>query len=570
MEGRRQALPFDPSFSHAEDYVSSILHFATNNYLFQTICGGVHILDFLIREPDLYSTILPLEWRQWFDSISVPDLLDLLLREDLHLFSPAHFPAQSWRGSAIPPRSLLQYVQDVRRHTLIRDFRPLPAESQRLELSYKVALGMNVKKKIEVESFSRFVEKLTRDIEDKHGHEITHIMDFGAGQNYLGRALASPPFERRVVALESKTHNVAGAKSLDGKAGLRPRERIMRNKKEYREALAVKTKPPTIPKDQHSVLRYGTQIYEDETNFSRQNSIQYLETIIESGDLSGPIDEMRRRRNQDPSFLVIGLHACGNLTHHGIRSLILNSCVKAVCLVGCCYNLLTERNRPPTFKLPSLRYHNIRLEKASSAFDPHGFPMSERMINLPGPHGEGVSLNITARSMACQAPQNWTSDDCQSFFTRHFYRSLLQRILLDRGILRIPPAEDDGFPGASGQPVIIGSLRKPVYASFISYVRGATAKLRKFATLDEKYIELLEQLTDDEILEYEVKYASKKKELSIIWSLMSFSAGVAESLILVDRWLFLKEQSNVQDCWIETVFESEKSPRNFCVVGIKG
>ena len=568
MEERRRSLPFDPSFDHEEDYVSSILHFVTNSQLFQTICGGVHILDFLTREPDLYSAILPQDWRLWFDSVSVPDILDLLLHEDLRLFSPSSSPVKSWRGGAIPPHGLLQYVRDVRRHTLVRDFKSLHVETRGLNLSYKVALGMNIKKKMEVESFSQYVEKLTRDLEDMHGHEITHIMDFGAGQNYLGRALASPPFGRRVVALESKTHNVAGAKSLDNKAGLGPRERIMRNKKEYREALAVKASPPMVSKGQQLVVSNGTQFGEDDRASDHRNNIQYLQTIIESGNLSGPIDQMRRK-NQNPSFLVIGLHACGNLTHHGIRSLILNSCVKAVCLVGCCYNLLTERTGPPTFKFPSLRYHNIRLEKASSAFDPHGFPMSKRMTNVPGPCGEGVNLNITARSMACQAPQNWTSDDCHSFFTRHFYRSLLQRILLDHGILRIPRTEDDGLLGATGQPVIIGSLRKPVYASFISYVRGATAKLRKFATLDEEHIELLETLSDDEILDYEARYANKKKELSIVWSLMSFSAGVAESAILVDRWLFLKEQSIVKDCWVETVFEPKKSPRNFCVVGIK-
>jgi hypothetical protein len=50
---------------------------------------------------------------------------------------------------------------------------------------------------------------------------------------------------------------------------------------------------------------------------------------------------------------------------------------------------------------------------------------------------------------------------------------------------------------------------------------------------------------------------------------MAFSAGVVESVIVVDRWLFLKEQKEVKNCWVEAVFDYEQSPRNMVVVGIK-
>jgi hypothetical protein len=51
---------------------------------------------------------------------------------------------------------------------------------------------------------------------------------------------------------------------------------------------------------------------------------------------------------------------------------------------------------------------------------------------------------------------------------------------------------------------------------------------------------------------------------------MAFSAGVVESLIVVDRWLYLKEHEDlVRDCWVEPVFDYKQSPRNLVVVGIK-
>jgi hypothetical protein len=41
-------------------------------------------------------------------------------------------------------------------------------------------------------------------------------------------------------------------------------------------------------------------------------------------------------------------------------------------------------------------------------------------------------------------------------------------------------------------------------------------------------------------------------------------------LIVVDRWLFLREHGDVvSECWVEPVFDYGLSPRNLVVVGIK-
>jgi hypothetical protein len=77
-------------------------------------------------------------------------------------------------------------------------------------------------------------------------------------------------------------------------------------------------------------------------------------------------------------------------------------------------------------------------------------------------------------------------------------------------------------------------------------------------------------ITDEEIGDYARRYDSLQKELSVTWTLMSFSAGVVESLIVVDRWLFLREHKDlIRDCWVEPVFDYRQSPRNLVVVGIK-
>ena len=301
--------------------------------------------------------------------------------------------------------------------------------------------------------------------------------------------------------------------------------------------------------------------------------MQYVEHRILNGDLSDVIARIPSQEGEQ-GFMVMSLHSCGNLVHHGLRSLLADPAVKAVAMVGCCYNLLTERLGPATYKLPQLRpasQPHPRLQKEGEAYDPNGFPMSHRFCNAN--EGEGLRLNITARMMAVQAPQNWGEKDSENFFARHFYRALLQRIFLDRGVVG-PPSQDcvGGSPAghsSGGTPITIGSLSKGCHDSFVSYVRGALAKLYEDPALGNVMREKMEGLTDAEIADYEERYREKKKDLSVIWSLMAFSAGVIEAAIVVDRWLWLSEQEMVDECWVESVFEYGVSPRNLVVVGTK-
>jgi hypothetical protein len=50
-------LPFSDDFNSADSYVESLLQFTAASTIFQTLCGGVHILDFFTREPSLYHTV---------------------------------------------------------------------------------------------------------------------------------------------------------------------------------------------------------------------------------------------------------------------------------------------------------------------------------------------------------------------------------------------------------------------------------------------------------------------------------------------------------------------------------
>ncbi|KAJ4341490.1 hypothetical protein N0V95_007219 [Ascochyta clinopodiicola] len=721
--GPEQPLPLPAEFGNVDEYVESLLKFSTSSWLLQTLCGGVHVLDFYTRTPDLYSAILPESWRAWFKTRDIMDVLDLLMREDLSQFDHGK---SDWRDGQSPPEDFLQYIKDVRRHLLAREFPRPGAEPQpeQASLARHITMGMKVKKVHEVDNFARYLDRLTSEIASSGKEPITHLVDFGSGQNYLGRALAAQPYSKHIVAVESRPHNIEGAKNMDILAKLVKKPLVMRNKKEYRaltgkgkrkkakdaqvtsssdankedstlqndhvdnlepnangvpsipvavtevsysptqtasgakcddDGCTVEHSPPPPPRQEknpevenvvHSDSK-GSFVKASKTSTTNlqiysegHGSVQYVEHIIQDGDLRPVIDQVldpshiqedkvtsTSSATEVPSDLttvpkpkkvnamVMSLHSCGNLVHYGLRSLLLSPNISSVAMVGCCYNLLTERLGPPTYKLPTLRPNHPRLDATANAFDPQGFPMSEKLVNYPIPMppqleaaspdasfepsgAKGLRLNITARMMAVQAPFNWGRADSETFFSRHFFRALLQRIFLDRGIVSAPvdasnfpdPVSANGHtshvnwtppngrgPGLSSDgtstPLTIGTLRKFAYGDFVSYVRAAEAKLiapNSFCEIDPEFIRgKMEGLTDDDIRDYEVRYAERKKELSVMWSLMAFSAGVVEAVIVTDRWLWLKEQDEVEHAWVEPVFEYKHSPRNLVVVGIK-
>lgn len=659
-------LPIDASWLDADEYIESLLNLVSTSTLFQNLCGGVHILDFLTRKPGLYDTILPQEWRDWFKVVAIEDILDLLLRENLKCFDQSQGGGK-WRGHDCPPVSLVQYIRTIRRHSLKRE---VNRKTHIGKVPRHLAVGMKPKKIHEVTKFAAFVDDLSqlvdRDFSDGQNDlklegqqagnhkKSSVVIDFGSGQNYLGRTLTCPPYEKDVIAIEQRHHNVEGAKVMDVHAKLANKQKKIINKKDWKKQWNERKGQPDMtrlsldetPEDhkdvpdidwnalehilpatnpgQKDAMKFmrsvqadlqvdqlmsgraspdiepisdgtstpATPAITDDHPFSNlvevvpasSSKIRYVEKELSDGNLTDIV-----ATDSEPA-MVVSIHSCGNLTHHGLRSIILNPAVKAVAMIGCCYNLMTERLGPPTYKLPSLRSNHPRLEETANAFDAHGFPMSKRLeqhkyeVNSGGTLAiaTGIRLNITARMMAVQAPHNWGVKDSEEFFTKHYYRALLQRILLDLGVVKMSSPEcasDIEYAGGSlsgkndsGAPLIIGSLRKSCFRSFPAYVRGAVEKLSQDPIDGDKIrqkTKLLFENHDMLIRDYEKSYAYAKKELSVIWSLMAFSANVVESTILVDRWLWLMEQEGVEDAWIEAVFDYKQSPRNMVIVGVK-
>lgn len=324
-------LPYPPGHTSAEGYVEELLEFVTTSDLLQTLCGGVHILDFLVREPDLYETVLPPEWRDWLRPREIPDVLDLLMREDIDVLlkqssgdhssciapDSLNYEADGsapWRGGPLPPQSLLQYIESVRNLALDRSYRidTRLSETEKLPiLSRQVAVGMKPKKAHEVINFAAFIDEITSDLASTNTHNITHLVDFGSGQNYLGRVLVSPLYGKSVIAVESKKLNIVGAKDMDVSAKL-AKKVIFRNKKEHRmkdhaeslEDHTIDRAPgqPLIDHDRqfdvhqpnHKPAQMGAGTSLPDPGIG---DIQYVEHMIVDGDLTLVTSQLDGRRN---------------------------------------------------------------------------------------------------------------------------------------------------------------------------------------------------------------------------------------------------------------------------------
>jgi len=584
-------LPLPSGRKDESKYVDELLEFITTSDLLQTLCGGVHILDFLVRDSDLYESVLPEEWRNWLKLSTVPDLLNVLMGSSLGRTKTTE---DAIMIGPDPPSSMLEYVHKVNDLALNRAFhgpQSRPKRGKAQKLSRQVSVGMNSKKIHEVENFAAFVDDLVEEVADTTTYHISHVVDFGSGQNYLGRALASPAYRRDVIGIESKLHNITGAQRNDVLARIVERQNVWRDKKTFRDTdvnnseggvrrkMESRSTHGTVGGDPGSHAHMPSRRTTKEkteikaTNIAECGRIKYVEQKLLDGNIAPVLAALDTNgdsegRVTDPQLLVTSLHSCGNLLHHGLRSLILNDTVKVVAMIGCCYNLMTERLGGPTYKIPKLRTPNKRLEETAIADDPHGFPMSERLASYQHKEEVGIKWNITARMMAVQAPQNWTQQDCDSFFKRHFYRALLQRVLVDQGIIQ-QTRRKASDAGEAGHPITIGSLSKSCYVSFIAYVRGALRKLANQSDTGQLFRQCDEALTDQAIEQYTHVYSHRKHDLCVLWCFMAFSAGLVESSVVVDRWLWLKEQVEVADCWVQTVFDYRQSPRNLVVVGVK-
>ncbi|KAG1179940.1 hypothetical protein G6F70_008476 [Rhizopus microsporus] len=219
-------------------------------------------------------------------------------------------------------------------------------------------------------------------------------------------------------------------------------------------------------------------------------------------------------------WLVTGLHTCGDLSPTIFRLFTESDKISCMVNVGCCYNALT----------------------------PSGFPMSSLLRE------KKMELKSTARVLACHSPSRWLEGEpCIEAFDNYFFRALLQEMLVERELSDI------------NDPPILGRIKQN--KEFTSFVAASLKRLKLPPDT------ITEQEARDHYLKAKEKQADK--QFVTLWTLRALLASIVESIILVDRWLYLEESvsslenSQHKGVWAYPLFDQVASPRNVVYVASK-
>lgn len=124
---------------------------------------------------------------------------------------------------------------------------------------------------------------------------------------------------------------------------------------------------------------------------------------------------------------------------------------------------------------------------------------------------------------------------------------------------------EKGLTDRNVAPVLGRLNKKRDFLSFPIYVKAALKKLK----LPEDCI------TSEEAEMYYTVYKQEKKvdkQIMILWTLRVLLGPVIESLILMDRWLYLDEtipESPTKRVWLWPLFDPIISPRNMVLAATK-
>ncbi|KAI8142795.1 methyltransferase domain-containing protein [Fennellomyces sp. T-0311] len=260
-------------------------------------------------------------------------------------------------------------------------------------------------------------------------------------------------------------------------------------------------------------------LYKD--NKERKDKLTHITEKITPENVSGVL----ARWSDSPDnqkWLICGLHACGDLSTMIMRLFAESDQVTGLVNVGCCYHYLSEG------------------KEAS------GFPMSDTLASM------NFTMGTTARVLACHSPWHWPNEKeaSRKSFQQHFFRALLQKIMVDKNLA-----------SASSPHVLAHRINKK--NNFDGYVRAA---LKKFGLAPDA-------ISADEAERYLQEYQQAEKQVTILWTLRSLMANVLESIVLVDRWLYLnqvvKGHSPDAGVWLWPLFDPMESPRNMVFVASK-
>ncbi|XP_070691025.1 methyltransferase-like protein 25B [Pempheris klunzingeri] len=236
-----------------------------------------------------------------------------------------------------------------------------------------------------------------------------------------------------------------------------------------------------------------------------------------------------------PDFVLTGLHACGDLSVTLLRHFVNCPHVRGITSVSCCYMKITTKENPaPPGQVECPTPPTLCQELLPSEF---GYPMSSWVQGLPG-----HQLSYKAREGACHAVEDYVRRlrEESELLRTHCYRAMLETFIRDAR----PDLRREG----------IQTIRKAHLLPFTEYARLGLPRvgLPPGLPLDPRRVEAM---------------LKQQGRVVAYFSLVLLMAPVVETLVLLDRMIYLQE--NGVNSQLVPLFDPNFSPRNFVLVALK-
>ncbi|XP_041037710.1 protein RRNAD1 isoform X2 [Carcharodon carcharias] len=334
-----------------------------------------------------------------------------------------------------------------------------------------------------------------------------HVVDIGSGQGHLSRYLAFG-HGLRLTGVEAGEELVTMARRFDKDLLLSLKKEAARKSqsdKRSREILGME--PDRIPLPHHLLGWVDPRApWED-----------FLQLLESEGSPEG--EGWRAGR----PFVLTGLHTCGDLGPAALRHFARCPSALGITAVSCCYMKTTTAGEPAS--------------PPGGGASEAGYPMSAWIRGLPAHR-----LPYKLRELACHALEDYAARlrEEGAGLRVHCYRAVLETIIRQlQPSLRRPGVQ---------------TSRKTHLLPFEDYARAALQKLGLDAGVqwDASLVQSL---------------LAQERMVVAYFCLNLLLAPVIETLILLDRVLYLKEQS--YQCELIPLFDPTFSPRNFVLVAAK-
>ncbi|KAF8585737.1 hypothetical protein K439DRAFT_1409758 [Ramaria rubella] len=359
--------------------------------------------------------------------------------------------------------------------------------------------GMSPKKSHEVFRMSAFINSVI----SQSPTVIKHAVDIGAGQGYLSRALSNYPLSMNVLALDFSEIQTKGAERRTGNV---------------QKKLPKTARTPGVNGHASDPSGGSRSLAHEILHITPHTLQSSVSRWVSTQSASGP----------PTPVLLVALHACGSLTPDILRCFLANhydspllqspnsSCnwyAAGLVVVGCCYNLMSPSS---------------------------DFPLSTLVSNENDTHSSKLYLSYNHRSLAAQSPLQWSLNTSTKATAQLAIRKVVYRALY--GLLTAPTNPPVNPDSAAERPIKIGRLPDSAYSSvqeFISEANKKTGTHLPITPVDER------------------AHRELMSCLEVLHVLRSRIGPIVESLILIDRYLYLTENTRDSDVFALNLFDQE-------------